>query len=202
MDRKKVVIINKRCVALTQEQYGRSIELLRNGFMFEGSLVKPNERIATIEVLQATLGLRLGDALRLKLSSFIRDGDRWRLDIKEQKTGKIRNFTVPVEIYSFIQDYALSQGINKDVKLFNISARQVERHLNKVFMKMGLSLRSYGSHSYRKFFATQVYIDSEYNAELVRILLQHSSLNTTQRYLSIGTKQIEDALAGTVRNLI
>lgn len=202
MDRKKVGIINKRCVALTQEEYQRSIELMRNGFMFEGSLVKPNERIATIEVLQATLGLRLGDVLRLKLSSFIRDGDRWRLDIKEQKTGKIRNFTVPVEIYSFIQDYALSQGINKDVKLFNISARQVERHLNKVFMKMGLSLRSYGSHSYRKFFAVQVYVDSEYNAELVRILLQHSSLNTTQRYLSIGTKQIEDALAGTVRNLI
>lgn len=130
MYRKKVSIIHKKCVAFIQEEYQRSIELLRNGFMFEGSLVKPNERIATIEVLQATLGLRLGDVLRLKLSSFIRDGDRWRLDIKEQKTGKIRNFTVPVDIYSFIQEYALSQGINKDVKLFNISAQQVERHLN------------------------------------------------------------------------
>ncbi|MCX4299784.1 MAG: integrase, partial [Lachnospiraceae bacterium] len=63
-------------------------------------------------------------------------------------------------------------------------------------------LRSYGSHSFRKLFATQVYIDSEYNAELVRVLLQHSSLNTTQRYLSIGSKQIEDALAKTVSNLI
>lgn len=59
MYRKKVSIINKKCVALSQEQYEKSIELLRNGFMFEGSLVKPNERIATIEVLQATLGLRL-----------------------------------------------------------------------------------------------------------------------------------------------
>lgn len=64
--------INKKCVALSQEQYGRSIELLRNGFMLEGVLIKPNERIATIEVLQATLGLRLGDVLRLKLSSFNR----------------------------------------------------------------------------------------------------------------------------------
>lgn len=194
--------MNKMCVALSQEQYEKSIELLRNGFMLQGVLVKPNERIATIEVLQATLGLRLGDILRLKLSSFIHDGDRWRLDIKEQKTGKLRAFTVPVEVYSFIQDYALSMGIGKDTKLFDISKRQVERHLNKVFMKMELSLRSYGSHSYRKFFATQVYIDSEFNAELVRILLQHSSLSTTQRYLSIGTKQIEDALAKTVSNLI
>lgn len=202
MDRKKVNIINKKCVAFTQEEYQRSIELLRNGFMLEGVLIKPNERIATIEVLQATLGLRLGDILRLKLSSFIKDGDRWKLDIKEQKTGKLRAFTVPVEVYSFIQEYALSRGISKDAKLFDISERQVERHLNKVFMKMGLSLRSYGSHSFRKFFATQVYIDSEFNAELVRVLLQHSSLNTTQRYLGIGSKQIEDALAKTVSNLI
>ena len=197
-----MIDINKKCVALSQEEYQRSIELLRNGFMLSGVLVKPNERIATIEVLQATLGLRLGDILKLKLSSFIRDGDRYRLDIREEKTGKIRNFTVPNEVYSFVQDYCIEGGISKDAKLFDISKRQVERHLNKVFMKMELPLRSYGSHSYRKFFATKVYTDSEFNAELVRVLLQHSSLNTTQRYLSIGTKQIEDALARTVSNLI
>lgn len=197
-----VIDINKKCVALSQEEYQRSIELLRNGFMLSGVLVKPNERIATIEVLQATLGLRLGDILKLKLSSFFRDGDRYRLDIREEKTGKIRNFTVPNEVYSFVQDYCIEGGISKDAKLFDISKRQVERHLNKVFMKMELPLRSYGSHSYRKFFATKVYTDSEFNAELVRVLLQHSSLNTTQRYLSIGTKQIEDALARTVSNLI
>ena len=197
-----VIDINKKCVVLSQEEYQRSIELLRNGFMLSGVLVKPNERIATIEVLQATLGLRLGDILKLKLSSFIRDGDRYRLDIREEKTGKIRNFTVPNEVYSFVQDYCIEGGISKDAKLFDISKRQVERHLNKVFMKMELPLRSYGSHSYRKFFATKVYTDSEFNAELVRVLLQHSSLNTTQRYLSIGTKQIEDALARTVSNLI
>lgn len=194
--------MNKKCVALNQDEYQRCIELLRNGFMLEDVLVKPNERIATIEVLQATLGLRLGDILKLKLSSFIRDGDRYRLDIREEKTGKIRNFTVPNEVYSFVQDYCIEGGISKDAKLFDISKRQVERHLNKVFMKMELPLRSYGSHSFRKLFATQVYIDSEYNAELVRVLLQHSSLNTTQRYLSIGSKQIEDALARTVSNLI
>ena len=197
-----VIDINKKCVALSQEEYQRSIELLRNGFMLSGVLVKPNERIATIEVLQATLGLRLGDILKLKLSSFIRDGDRYRLDIREEKTGKIRNFTVPNEVYSFVQDYCIEGGISKDAKLFDISKRQVERHLNKVFMKMELPLRSYGSHSYRKFFATKVYTDSEFNAELVRVLLQHSSLNTTQRYLSIGTKQIEGSLARTVSNLI
>lgn len=193
--------MNKKCVALTDEQYRRSIELLRNGFILNDKIVKPNERIATVAVVQASLGLRLGDVLNLSMSSFIKDGRRWRLNIKEQKTGKMREFTVPVEVYSFIQEYALSRGIGK-AKLFDISERQVERHLNKVFERMGLPLRSYGSHSYRKLFATQVYLKNEYNIELVRVLLQHSSVQITQRYIGIESKQIEDALAKTVAFLV
>ena len=147
-----------------------------------------------MEVLQACLGLRLGDVLQLRLDSFIKDGDRWRLDIQEQKTDKERTFTVPLEIYSFIQEYAYKWGIKRSCKLFDVSTRQVERHLNKVFMKMNLPLRSYGSHSYRKFFATKIYIDNNYNVEMVRVLLQHSSVATTQRYIGIQQKDIEDAL--------
>lgn len=194
--------MNKRCVALTTDQYKQSIELLRNGFMLDGVLIKPNPRIATIEVLQASLGLRLGDTLALKMSSFIKDGNRYRLDIFEEKTKKVRNFTVPLEIYSFIQQYALDNNIVMDTKLFDISERQVERHLNKVFSKMELPLRNYGSHSYRKYFATQVYLNNEMNIALVQVLLQHSSVAITQRYIGISNKQVEDALAGTVSNLI
>lgn len=136
------------------------------------------------------------------MSSFIKDGSRYRLDIREQKTKKVRIFTVPVEVYSFIQDYAISNNFGVDTKLFDISERQVQRHLNKVFKKMNLPLRNYGSHSFRKYFATQVYLNNEFNIELVRVLLQHSSVAITQRYIGISTKQVEDALAGTVNNLI
>ncbi len=194
--------MNKKCVALTDDQYRESINLLRNGFMLDGVSVKPNERIATIEVIQATLGLRLGDTLNLRMSSFIKDGNRYRLNIKEEKTGKARTFTVPVEVYSFIQSYAISGGIGSKAKLFDIRARQVERMLNKVFTKMNLVLKDYGSHSYRKYFATSVYIANEHNIELVRVLLQHSSIATTQRYISISSKQVEDALEMTTRHLI
>ena len=168
--------MNKRCVALTDEQYRESISLLRSGFIL--------------------------DTLKLKMCSFIKDGSRYRLDIKEQKTGKMRTFTVPIEVYSFIQDYAISNNIGADAKLFDISERQVERHMNKVFTKMGLPLRQYGTHSARKLFATKVYVENDYNIELVRVLLQHSSVVTTQRYIGIQQKQVEDALAGTVVNLV
>lgn len=194
--------MNKRCVALTDEQYKQSIELLRYGFLLEDKTVKPNERIAAIAVTQASLGLRLGDVLRLRLSSFVRDGGRWRLNIREQKTDKLREFTVPVEVCSFLQDYAVSRGISREARLFAVSERQVERHLNKVFTKMGLPLEQYGSHSYRKLFATRIYLDSDYNVELVRVLLQHSSIQITQRYIGVGSRQIEEALAGAAAHVL
>lgn len=193
--------MNKRCVALSDEQYRESIRLLREGFVLEGKIIKPNPRIAAVEVLQASLGLRLGDVLQLRMGSFVKDNGRWRLDIKEQKTGKVRDFTVAVEIYSFIQEYALNMGISAQAKLFDISERQVERHLNKVFSKMELPLKNYGSHSYRKYFASRIYLENEMNIELVRVLLQHSSVAVTQRYIGLSQKTVEDALAKTVAHL-
>jgi len=37
-------------------------------------------------------------------------------------------------------------------------------------------------------------VNNHYNIELVRTLLQHSSVNVTQRYIGIGSKEMEDAL--------
>ena len=193
--------MNKRCVALSDEQYRESIRLLREGFVLEGKIIKPNPRIATVAVLQASLGLRLGDVLQLNMGSFIKESGRWKLNIKEQKTGKVRDFTVPVEVYSFIQDYAINMGISNTAKLFDISERQVERHLNKVFSKMELPIRSFGSHSYRKYFATRVYLDNEMNIMIVKTLLQHSSVAVTQRYIGLSQKTVEDPLAKTVAHL-
>lgn len=73
--------MNKKCVALTNEEYERVIDLLRNGFVYKEHMIRPNGRIATIAILETTLGLRLGDVLKLRLSSFVRDGGNWKLDI-------------------------------------------------------------------------------------------------------------------------
>lgn len=193
--------MNKKSVALTEEEYEEAIDLLRKGFVLDGHVIKGNERIATIEVLQATLGLRLGDVLRLSLDSFVKDGDRYRLDIVEQKTGKERNFTVPMEVYSFIQNYAINNGIGKKAKLFDVGARQVQRHVGKVFTKMGLDTRCHSTHAFRKLFATQVYKNNNYDIVLVQHLLQHSSAVTTQLYIGIGNQTVEKALAETSKFL-
>lgn len=134
--------MNKRCVAYSDEEYERVVSLLRCGFVLDGRHVRPNNRIATIVVLEATLGLRLCDILDLRMTSFIKDGDRYRLDIVEKKTNKLRAFTVPLDVYSYIQGYAIANNIEPSAKLFNISERQVQRHLNLAIQKMGLPVRS------------------------------------------------------------
>ena len=62
-----------------------------------------------------------------------------------------------------------------------------------------LGYKGIGTHSFRKAFATHAYVNSDYNAEVVRRLLQHSSIVTTKRYIGVDNKEIEDTLIRTVK---
>lgn len=184
--------MNKRTRAIDEETYKLIIATMKNGFAYKGVQYKPNVRIATILILEYNLGLRVGDILNLTVDSFVKDGVRYRLDIYEQKTDKYRNFTVPNEVYQFVRDYAYAHNISSKAKLFLITERAVLKHLRSVCSYLGLT--GVGSHSFRKGFATNVYLNNHYNIELVRTLLQHSSVNVTQRYIGIGSKELEDAI--------
>ena len=188
--------MNKKTRAVDEDTFRLIISTMRNGFVMNGVSYKPNDRIATILVLEYNLGLRVGDILQLKVDSFVKDGSRYRLDIYEQKTGKYRNFTVPVEVYSYVRDYAYAQGISPSSRLFPITERAVLKHLKVTSEYLGLD--GVGSHSFRKGFATNVYVNNHYNIELVRTLLQHSSVTVTQRYIGIGSKELEDAIKKNV----
>lgn len=191
--------MNKRTRALDGETYIKIISAIRQGFIYEGTHFKPNERIATILVLEYNLGLRVGDILQLRMSSFVRDGDRYRLDIYEQKTGKYRNFTIPMEIYHFVREYAYKNGVGQKARLFPITERAVLKHLKATADFLGLE--GIGTHSFRKGFATNIYVNNQYNIELVRVLLQHSSIVVSQRYIGIGSKELEDALSKNIHLL-
>ena len=73
--------MNKRTRAIDEETYKRIISTMQKGFKYEGVQYKPNERIATVLQLEYNLGLRVGDILNLSMDSFMRDGNRYRLDI-------------------------------------------------------------------------------------------------------------------------
>ena len=77
-------------------------------------------------------------------------------------------------------------------RLFDLSERQIQKHLKAACEYLGLN--GISTHSFRKYFATQIYVNNGYNIELVRQLLQHSSAAVTQRYIGIQQKQVENAL--------
>lgn len=192
--------MNKKTIALSEQQYMQIINTIRNGFICaDGHMVKPNKRIATILTLEANLGMRISDILRLRLSDIIRDGERYRLNIIEKKTQKRREFTVPLEIYVYIQNYALESNINPAAKLFDISERTVQNHLQLVCDHLGLD--NISTHSFRKYFATSIYVNNNYNLEIVRVLLQHSSSSITQRYIGLQRREIEEALQKHIKLL-
>lgn len=192
--------MNKKTIALTEEQYKEIISTIRSGFVCEdGHIVKPNNRIATALTIEANLGLRISDILQLRLSEIVRDGNRYRLNIVEQKTKKKREFTVPTDIYIYIQNFALENNIHPSAKLFDISERAVNKHLKLVCDYLGLE--GIGSHSFRKYFATSIYVNNHYDINLVRVLLQHSSTITTQRYIGLQREEVEKALQNHIKLL-
>ena len=181
-----------KTMTLTNEECASIITRCKNGFEWDNIQYKSNNRIATILTLMANTGLRIGDILQLKLSSVIKDGDRYRFNIVEQKTGKERNFTVHDSIYNYMLNYAVDNKISRDARLFSLSERAVQKHLKAVCSSLGLI--NVSTHSFRKYFATTIYNNNNYNIAIVKELLQHSSIATTQRYIGIRQKDVETAL--------
>lgn len=184
--------MNKKTIALTDQQYMDIITAIKSGFCHAGREYQPNDRIATALTLEANLGIRISDILQLHFCDIIKDGDRYRLNISEIKTGKERVFTVPEEILEFIDQYRSRNRLNEQQRLFDLSERQIQKHLKAACDHLGIS--GISTHSFRKYFATKIYINNGYNIELVRQLLQHSSSATTQKYIGIQQRQVEDAL--------
>ena len=180
--------MNKRTKALTNEQYKEIIQTMRVGFLG----CRPNERIATALVLEGNLGIRISDILKLRLKDIVRDGDRYRLEITEQKTGKQRVFTVPLIIEQYIENYCLRNRIKSIDRIFPITERAVQKHLHKVCDYLGYE--GISTHSFRKWYATEIYKSNGYDIALVQRLLQHSSASTTQRYIGIEPRRIEEAI--------
>ena len=180
--------MNKKTKTLTTGQYKEIIHTMREGFCG----YRPNERIATALVLEGNLGLRISDILKLRLCDIVRDGDRYRLEIVEKKTGKSRIFTVPMVLYQYIENYCLRNGIRRTDAIFPITERAVQKQLAIVCDYLGYE--GISTHSFRKWYATEIYKVNKYDIVLVQRLLQHSSAATTQRYIGIEPQRIEQAI--------
>lgn len=171
------------------------IDIIASGYTDnDGIPHKPNKQVATILVLQANLGCRIGDICALTVESFSFDGNAWRLDIKEQKTGKARLFVVPGPVKRFIDKWIAENGI-KAGRLFSISEYAVWKQLRAATAVLGME--NVSCHSLRKFAALRLYNASGKDIALTSAFLNHSDTKTTLLYLKRSTKQMDEVLSNS-----
>ena len=191
--KKRPVSKGQETRAVTKEEYLEIIEVMRQG---RPGFFWPNPRAAMALIMEANLGVRISDIVKLRPCDIIRDGDHWRLSIVEQKTGKERYFRVSEQMRAYIVDYCYKNGIKEDEPIVQIKERTVQDALKKVCDY--LELDRIGTHSFRKYFAVRVYESNDHDVELVREILQHTKLETTQRYLRTTSARVDSALNGNM----
>lgn len=97
-------------------------------------------------------------------------------------------------IQQYIENYCLRNGIGKTERIFNLTERAISKQLALVCDYLGFE--GIGTHSFRKWYATEIYKNNGYDITLVQRLLQHSSAAITQRYIGIEPQRIEEAIEG------
>ena len=174
------------------EEYKQIMNLINEGFKYfednKEKTFRPNSKLYLALTLQANLGLRIGDVLSLTPNNF-RMG---KLIITEDKTDKMQNREVNPQIIELVKDYAIEEGIKPNDKLFNrLGVRAVQKQLKIITNYLGLE--NISTHSFRKMYAVNVYEQNNNNIELVKELLNHTSIATTQRYIRVKQKEINAA---------
>ncbi|WP_084748391.1 tyrosine-type recombinase/integrase [Clostridium mediterraneense] len=176
---------------LTEEEFNKIISILKFGVKYKDKRgasrrIEPNLQVALILSVQATIGFRINDILRMKLKD-IRGN---KLAFIEQKTKKLQYRKVNINFIEALQDYAINNNLGLDDYLFNTTARNIQMRLKKVTEYLGYNY--IGTHSFRKFYAVNAYRASNNNLEMVRNLLNHSSVSVTQRYINVDQDKIDE----------
>lgn len=176
---------------LEYDEYMTIITLCQKGFTYKDEygvehIFRPNKQLAMTFMLQANLGLRISDVLKLKPSTFKNE----KLEVIEKKTGKLQYRTINRNLKELIYEYALENNIKSNDYLIQVKVRAIQKQL--AIIANYLNLTNISSHSFRKLFGVTVYNQTNGNIELLKELFNHSNISTTQRYIKVSQKQIDE----------
>ncbi len=159
---------------------------------------KENKRDYCIFVVGINVGLRAGDLLSLKTND-VTDGNTIfdTVTIKEQKTGKTRNFALnknakeAIQLYiNSLADYNFNDYLFKSRKGGHLGVRPLHHIIKTLTKDLGIK-GNFGTHTLRKTMAYHRYINNV-PLETLQKLLNHSSSAITLRYIGITQKVIID----------
>ena len=144
--------------------------------------------------------LRGCDLVRLKLDDICAGGKvRERGTIVQKKTGQPVQFEITEQTRASVEDWLSETAVPKEQYLFpsrfraqpHLSTRQYARIVHGWVESVGLDSSAYGTHSMRRTKAAQIYKKTG-NLRAVQLLLGHTKLESTVRYLGI---EVDDALS-------
>ena len=143
--------------------------------------------------------LRGCDLVRMKISDIVRGGEiRSRSLVVQKKTGRPVQFELMETARKSLQAWLERRGGALNDYVFPsrvdhakpISTRQYARLVEEWVIGIGLRREDYGTHSLRRTKAALIYKQTG-NLRAVQILLGHTKIETTVRYLGVD---VEDAL--------
>lgn len=176
-------------IPITVEQHKEFMKAMNQNTAF----YKRNPQVIAILTTECSIGCRLGDILKMKLSDIYISDKGYRLKIKEEKTGKERNVPIPDSLYAYLTEYAMTAGRKRDDTIFSITPRAVSKYIKKVANYLGYE--NISSHSWRKLYALTIYEKTNFNLVEVQQALLHSSIATTQLYLNRRSEKLEKILS-------
>lgn len=139
--------------------------------------------------------LRISDLLRFKVGDV---RNKSHIELKEQKTGKLKRFPLRGNLLALIEEYIKNKadsdylfpsrnGSNKP-----LTRAMAYTIINNACRKAGIQ-EKIGTHSLRKTFSYHYYRTYK-DVAMLQYLLNHSSPSVTLRYIGITQDNIEESL--------
>ncbi len=121
-----------------------------------------------------------------------------RTIVMQQKTQRPVQFEITEQTRESLTEWVRSAGIRSEDYLFpsrlhsspHLSTRQYARIVRRWIREIGLDASAYGTHTLRRTKASLIYRRTK-NLRVVQLLLGHTKLESTVRYLGI---EVDDAL--------
>ena len=162
------------------------IERLKDAITKASSWKKSvNTHLALIETAVKT-GMRRAELADLRVRDV--DLERCRVKVVAGKGNKDRVIPIGTELCQMLA--GVCAGLRENERVFGMNKRSLGVFVRKWATKAGVNLHT---HSFRHYFASTL-ATRGVNLRVIQELLGHSSLATTQIYLSVTADHLEDAI--------
>ena len=157
-------------------------------------LIEQGDQLGLFIIIALQTGLRCGDILKLQKKDFFKEGSKYFIRFKAQKTKKedVRGISKVafLQANNAINDRVFYNPIYK----CQYSSNWVNRGLRKAFRSEYIKAQNQGlnisAHSLRKSIGLLIYESA--GLETARALLQHDSYDTTKVYLNVTKTELNE----------